>query len=148
MTRASGVGQGPAKGVGTANPKKPLVITSELQSSRAKTGWLKRKLRNYSYANPDSRVNERAPSREDVALLAQNGMPEAIMALELIIHRSRSDVARVQAFNAFKQVAYGNDRLTIKADVDFSNLSDDQLRAAIAAELCIPADQIPDDLAD
>lgn len=140
--RASGTGQGPAKGVGTANIKKPLEITTELQSARAKTGWLKRKLRNYSHANPEARVNEQAPSRVDIAALAQQGMPESLMALELIIHRSRSDVARVAAFNAFRQVAYGPDRQAFKVDVDFSNLTDAELRAAIAIELGLAVNQI------
>lgn len=135
MARASGIGQGPAKGAGTTNTKKTLEISTEKQSQRARTGWLKRKMRAYSYANPDSRVNEHAPSRLEIAELAQNGMPEAVQALELIIHRSRSDVARVQAFLAFKQVAFGNDRQAITVDVDFSNMTEDELKSAISKEL-------------
>ena len=134
MTRATGIGQGTAQGVGTANTIKPLQITSENQSARAKSGWLKRKMRAYSCANPDSRVSERAPNRLEIAELAQRGMPEALQALELIVHRSRSDVARVQAFNALKETAYGKDQQSFAvkvASVDPNSLTDEELAAII-----------------
>lgn len=135
MARASGVGQGPAKGPGNGNPKKQLEITPQKQSERAQKGWLKRKMAAYASANPDARVNERTPTRVEIAKLAQRGMPEAIQALELIIHKSRSDMARVQAFLAFKQAAFGNDKQMVSVSVDFENMTAEELRSAIAVEL-------------
>lgn len=141
MAKASGVGQGPAKGLGNGNPKNSLEITPEKQSARAQKGWLKRKMAAYAAGNPESRVTVRTPTRVEISALAQSGMPEAVQALELIIHTSRSDTARVQAFQAYKEVAYGNDRQTVNVAMDFSHMSDDELMAEIAAEFLISSGQ-------
>lgn len=134
-TTASGAGQGGANGSGNGNPKKPLDTSSKKQSDRAKAGWIKRKMAAYAEANPDSRVTERAPSRVEIAELAQRAMPEGVQKLELIIHTSRSDTAAVLAYNALKDTAFGKDPQSISVSMNFEAMSEDELRAEIAREI-------------
>lgn len=141
--RASGLGQGPAKGPSAAKSTehKPLNIETAKQRERGRKGaavrWgsLKEKMRAYSQENPESKVTERAPNRLELAEMARSGMPDALKRLELLIHTSRSDVAVVQAFNALKEAAYGKDPQAIDMRVDFENMTDDELRSAIATEI-------------
>lgn len=133
--RAGGVGQGPANGPGNGNPRKPLDTSSIAQSNRAKAGWIKRKLQACAEANPESKAAERAPSRVEIAELAQRAMPEAVQKLELIMHTSRSDTAAVLAYNALKDTAFGKDPQSISVSMNFEAMSDDELRAEIAREI-------------
>ena len=132
--RGQGIGQGPANGPGDGNPKFDLTAPREVRSARATTGWLKRKMRAYAEANPDS-VAEQAPSRTEIAELARAKMPLAVDRLELILHTSRSDMAAVQAYNALRETAYGKDAVSLNVAMRFEEMTDAELRAALAREL-------------
>ncbi len=92
-------------------------------------------MRAYSAANPERRVTERAPSRVEIAEIARGDMAAALQRLVLLIHTTRSDMAAVQAFVALKDIAYGRDPQTIDMHLDYEGMTEDELRAAIAAEL-------------
>ncbi|HQT89134.1 MAG TPA: hypothetical protein PK677_11355 [Acidiphilium sp.] len=133
---ASGI---PAKGAGSGAPPKLLDTSPEKQAERAKKSNFVQKQRaeNRRRAVEEARAefHEPEPSRQEIAALARRGMADAVVRIERLIHESRSDMAVVTAFNAFKETAYGKDPQAIDLAVEFENMTDDELRAAIATEL-------------
>jgi len=133
---ASGI---PAKGAGNGKPKTNLDTSPEKQAERAaKAGFVRQqRAENRRRAVEEARAefHEPEPSRQEIAALARRGMADALVRIERLIHESRSDMAVVTAFNAFKETAYGKDPQAIDLAVEFENMSDDELRAALAIEL-------------
>ena len=135
--KSQGVGQGPAKGTGNGSAAHKLDTSPEKQRERVNSGWMKRKMRAYAEAHPESSATERAPSRVEIAESARGKMHDALEKLEQVIHTSRSDMAVVQAFTALKDLAYGKDPQAIDIKFEFEGMSEAELRDAIAAELGI-----------
>lgn len=91
-------------------------------------------------SDPDTNRSQVLPStrilnRGEIAEMAQAMMPEALKKIASVLHQTGSDLAALQAFRALKDAAYGKDPLAINTPLDFESLTDDELRAAIAAEL-------------
>lgn len=67
--------------------------------------------------------------------MARALMPEAMKKLVSILHETGSDVAALQAFRALKDTAYGKEPPEISVAMEFESLTDEELKAAIEAEL-------------
>lgn len=74
-------------------------------------------------------------NRDELAERARDMMPKAMEKLERILHETGSDVAALQAFRALKETAYGKDAMDVNLVMEFENLTDDELKAAIKIEL-------------
>lgn len=129
----------PAGGNGNGNSGKPLDTSPEKQSERAKKSNFVQKqraeARRRAVEEARAEFHEPEPSRQEIAALGRRGMADALVRIERLIHESRSDMAVVTAFNALKETAYGKDPQSIDLAVEFENMSDEELRAAIATEL-------------
>lgn len=77
----------------------------------------------------------RTPNRLELADMAQAMMPAALKKLERVLHEANSDLAVLQAYRALKDTAYGKDPQEISVAMEFENLTDDELKAALYAEL-------------
>lgn len=82
-----------------------------------------------------NKTTQRILSRLELAEMARAMMPQAMKKLEKILHETGSDLAALQAFRAIKETAYGKDPPDISPVIEFESLTDDELRAAIKAEL-------------
>lgn len=85
-------------------------------------------------------INQKKPlekrlNREELAEQARAMMPQAMEKLECILLKTGSDVAALQAFRAIKETAYGKELLDMNMATEFESLTDDELKAAIKAEL-------------
>lgn len=96
-------------------------------------------------------INQKKPAlhslnRAELAELARAMMPQAMEKLERILHETSSDLAALQAFRAIKETAYGKDPLEMNVAMEFESLTDDELKAAIRAELNAQQAPLSDDV--
>lgn len=78
---------------------------------------------------------ERVLNRLELADMAQAMMPMALMRLQRILNESSSDLAVLQAYRALKDAAYGKDPQEVSVVMEFENLTDEELKDALKAEL-------------
>lgn len=116
VARASGSGQGPAKGPGNGKPRAaPLDTSADKQRERrASHGFLREKMRKWREEHPEYEPPEGQMSRAEAAEYVRSNFPPAIDEVFRRFYDTPSDAAAASLYNALRETGYGKDRQSLE----------------------------------